>query len=143
MNRLLAVLGFVLGFSLAALTLGAAHGLSDPPISFYYPSHGWAAQSHAEGHNGYGPSNFPTWYGGTAKDGGENACQTSRYTNIQAAGSISTSSTVGTGDWPGGLVLQYVGCGVLPTSRTLFTAFMTSTGGGSPGYTYHTQASAG
>jgi hypothetical protein len=142
-------LGAVLAGALVAL--GAilslprgARATSDPPVAYYYPYNGWAAQSHAEGHDGYGASNFPTWYGGSAKDGGEDACSYSnRYSNIQSAGSISTSSTSSTAelpDWSSGLVLSYVGCGVSSSSRTLITTFMSSTWGGTPGYTYHNAA---
>jgi hypothetical protein len=138
------LVGIVVGFLVTGLVADRVGAWSDPPIAYYYPDHGWAAQSHAQGHDGYGPSNFPTWYGGAAKDGGQNACSpANRYLNMQAAGTISHDSTLGTGnwEWPDGLVMSYVGCGVSASSRTLITTWMTSTWGGTAGYTYHTKAS--
>jgi len=143
-----ALAGMLLGFVATGLLVERASAWSDPPIAFYYPDHGWAAQSHAEGHDGYGPWNFPTWYGGAAVGNqygpGQDACSSSnRYSNIQAAGTISHDSTLGIGgwEWPDGLVMSYVGCGVSPNSRTLITTWVTTTQGGTAGFTYHNKAS--
>ena len=138
------IAGFLVGFVGWALAFGVVHAVSDPPIKYYYPNNGWAAHAHNQGHDGYGASNSPTWYGGAAYGGGQNACSPShRSSNIQAAGSSATSSTIGTAelqDWPVGLKVSYVGCGVSASSRTLITTFKTTTGGGTPGYTYHNKS---
>lgn len=131
---------------------GPAGATHDPAITFYWPGHGWAAQAHSHGHDGSGPSNFPTWYGGTTSPAGywyqgspagESACATGRASNLTAAASAVTSSTDNQPqlpDWSIGAYMTYVGCNVNVASRTLFTSWVNSTGGGTPGYTIHRQA---
>ena len=123
----------------------------DPAYGFWnYPQHGWAAQSHAEGHDGSGPSNSPTWYGGTTSPAnywypgspvGEDSCATNRYANMNAAETAIETSTAAAPeliDWPVGVYMGYVGCDVSVGSRTLFTSFVD--GAWCCGYTVHKQA---
>jgi len=141
--------GIALGLAFATWNVVAAGGL-DPTITVYFGSYGWAAQTHANGHDGYGGFDLPTWYGGTdtpnvgdwysGSPAGTNGCGSSdRYLKMQSAGSASTSSTdsqAETPDWDEGLVLDYVGCNVSHTSRTLMTEWVDTTGGGSPGFNF-------
>ena len=142
------LLGFFVGMLLTNST-EVARATHDPAISYYFPSAGWASQAHGQGHDGYGTLNFPTWYGGTTatsgyfysgSPAGENACASNRYSNMNAAATLSVSSTTGSSqlpDWPNGLKLSYVGCNVALASRTAFSSWVVATGAGSPGYVFH------
>jgi len=152
-SLLLLIASFAVGAGLTLVsTADQASATHDPAIFGYFPTFGWAAQAHSQGHNGYGSSNFPTWYGGTTSPAGywyggspagENSCAVNRYTNMNAAEAASESSTKfqpQLPDWPIGLYMTWVGCNVNVASRTLFTSFVNGTGGGSPGYTVHRPA---
>ena len=162
MVRRIDSLGVALGIAAGALV---AHGSvaegSHPSvtelIAYSFPAHDWAPMSHREGHNGEGASNLPVYYGGVAVapggfDGthpfnqGYDACggSTPRWSNMQAAASATNSSTRNKPelpDWPNGLLMATAGCGVSPNGHTFMTTFVSATSAGSPGYSYHLQAS--
>lgn len=120
-------------------------------ILSYYPSNGWSAVAHSQGHNGYGQFDFPAWFtsanvpAGTWSNPefGFQGCADNRWNNMVIARNQSVYSTVGQpelGDWPSGLQMSNPGCNVSPGAHDSFTVWYYNTQTGTGGYTLHAQA---